>query len=131
MVMIPLLPKRKVRFILGVICVVKNMQPKNDFGPSPLLGADALQQRQCCYLCVQESKNGSRCVQVKCMPFEVHKMPIHTGLGFGHSINIKDRNQLCGIASGSNNKWHIYDVMNLVISVFCQGTVIASNPIYS
>lgn len=40
MAMIPLLPKRKVRLILGVILVVKNMQPMNDFGPRPLLVAD-------------------------------------------------------------------------------------------
>lgn len=117
MVMIPLLPKRKVRLILGVILVVKSMQPKNDFGPSSLLVANALQQRQCCYLCFQESKNGFTCVQFKCMLFEVHKMLIHTGPGFGHLFNIKDRNQFYGIAIRSDNKRHIHDVMNLVISV--------------
>lgn len=39
------------------------------------------------------------------------------GPGFGHFFSIKDRNQLCGIANRSDNKWHIYNEMNLVSSV--------------
>lgn len=71
----------------------QEMQPKNDFGPSPLLVANALQRRQCCYLSFQEPKNGFTRVQFKCMLFEVHKMLIHMGPGFGHFFNIKDRSQ--------------------------------------
>lgn len=56
-------------------------------------------------------------VQFKCTLFEVHKMLIHVGPGFEHFFNTKYRNQLCRITSSSHNKWHIYDGMNMVLSV--------------
>lgn len=97
------------------------MQSKNGFGPNHLLVVNALHQKAMmlfasprikewvysCMLMLRSLAGVSEPldpVQFKCTLFEVQKMFIHTGPGFGHFFNTKYRKQLCSIASSSHNE---------------------------
>lgn len=93
------------------------MQPKSDFGPGSLLVANTLQQRQCSYLCFQESKNGFTCVQFKFVYYLKYTKCLFTQhQALDASLTSRQKPVLWNCQQ-SGNKRYIYDGINLIISV--------------